>query len=93
MTVSDAFEKLKMSVEKAVKELELPHSLAESVMEIASNPKRFASKTTIVNDLADMILDFHTYAEARCEKLGASVKDIEYVVDYIKASAEQTKVK
>lgn len=92
-TVNSAFERLKNSVEEAVRELDMPYFLADSVLEIARNPQKYESKATIVNDLADMVLDFHTYAEACCERLGASVQDIEYVVDYIKSSINQSSLK
>ncbi|QAR33382.1 hypothetical protein EP073_08205 [Geovibrio thiophilus] len=90
MEQNNVFEKLRSAVIKAQNELDLPDHVADSVMEIASRPTYFSSKSKIVGDLADMVLDYHTYAEACCEKLGASVSDIEYVVCYIKSSVKRS---
>lgn len=88
MEQNDVFERLKSAVIKAQNELDLPDHIADSVMEIASRPTFFASKAKIVGDLAEMVLDYHTYAEACCERLGASASDIQYVVGYIKSSVK-----
>lgn len=88
MKQNNVFEDLKSAVAKSQDELDLPDHVANAVLEIANNPVFYASKEILVRELADMVLDYHTYAEACCERLGSTVGDIEFLMNYIKSSVK-----
>lgn len=75
--MEDIFEKLKKTAEKAQEEEEFPNYLMRFVMMIYDEHEKYSDKLDMIAYLQELIADYNTYAEACCEKIGASPMDVE----------------
>lgn len=78
--MDDIEKRLREAVEKSQNEEEFPDYLAVQVLEIADNIDKYSSAPNLLEKLEFMILDYNTYAETCCEKIGTSHFDIERIL-------------
>jgi len=83
LVMKDIAEKLREAVEKSQAEEDFPDYLAELVLGIAGNTERYSSVPELIEKLVFMVLDYNTYAETCCEKIGTSHMDIERILRVI----------
>ncbi|PLX70577.1 MAG: hypothetical protein C0602_03445 [Denitrovibrio sp.] len=81
--MKETTDRLKIAVETSQREEEFPDYLAVQVIEIADNIELYSSVPNLLEKLIFMVLDYNTYAETCCEKIGTSHMDIERILRVI----------
>lgn len=80
-------EKLLNAVKESQDEEDFPDYLAVQVHHIAENIDEYSEVKEMLSQLALMILDYNTYAETCCEKIGTSHFDIDNMLSKIRETA------
>ena len=78
------FEQLAEAVRRQNTEGDLPDFITPLLLHVANNPAQFADREEHVATLLKYVLEYETWSEMCCEKVGYSLEDINRTLDKMK---------
>lgn len=81
-------EQLQQTVAWAQEELDFPDFLAAQIEAMAASGADYSPLRQRLEELRSLVADYHTYAEACCEKLGTSANEVKAFIAWLRLQAE-----